>query len=260
MGEQLSKETVIELAAYCDQRDMGHADERYRLDSKNPLKGGEVLTAETYTDATGEPHLKALVNYGPKGIKVFDASEAELAKHRGDTDPTLEDLSINQLMSVAEELGLHVEGRPNKVKLVVLIRRKLLAEAEAETASPDAVPAGHVELQDVFGDQAAPLLIEAGYGRLADVINAPDKDLLELGWVDEDILRYLRAPVEYAAVLRRIGGPDELEEAFGKANADKLRGAGIQTVAEAQGKSLDELKAIKGIAGKTAKGILAYKG
>lgn len=114
----------------------GQVDELLAL-SDVSLKGGKILRQDLYEDGTGEARIVAVVDYGIKGVKKFDASVRELDVANKRVEPTLETLSLSALQAIAGELGVSVEGRPNKVKLIVAIRKKIAAEAEAEVEADD---------------------------------------------------------------------------------------------------------------------------
>jgi len=92
------------------------------------LKGGKVIYARAELDLSGEPVMKALVDYGIAGTKKFTKTVREFIQKYDDEPKRLEDMDIIELKSMAENLGVSIPGRPNRVKLVVAIRAKIKAD------------------------------------------------------------------------------------------------------------------------------------
>jgi hypothetical protein len=174
MGE-LSKSEVAELAAY-------HGCE---------LKGGKIVRASSYEDATGEKRAKALVDYGISGIKAFDASYEDLAIAAGDVEPSLERLDEHQLAAIARDLGLAISGKTNKVKLVVAIREKIKKDALAELEEAEEGPT-RSEVINAYGEKAGKLLIDAGYASLSAVAEASDEDLQAIKGIGKGTVKAIR--------------------------------------------------------------------
>ena len=157
------------------------------------MKGGKVLSSYEYADHAGNPQLRALVDYGIAGVKVFNASEYELAVAAGEVEPTLEMLPMSRLKAIAEDLGVGIEsGRPNPVKLIVAIRARLEADAIAELEAEEEGPT-RSEVINAFGEKFGNLLIQAGYASLSAVAEADGKDLLAIKGIGKGTLKALRA-------------------------------------------------------------------
>jgi hypothetical protein len=115
----LSDKELQQLVVYCGET----------------LAGGKLVSSRHYQDATGEPRIRAMVDYGIGGLKKFDASVEAVARKSGSLEPRLEDLGELELRALANTLGVAVQGRPNRVKLVVEIR-KAMAVRQAPPAPP----------------------------------------------------------------------------------------------------------------------------
>lgn len=115
----LTDKELQQLAVFCGQS----------------LAGGKLVKSLHYQDATGEPRMKALVDYGIGGLKKFDASVEAIARKSGSLEPRLEDLGDLELRALANTLGVAVQGKPNRVKLVVAIRQAMAAR-QAPPAPP----------------------------------------------------------------------------------------------------------------------------
>lgn len=267
--EELSKSETRELLAYCDARDNPVA----QLDEKDPLKGGEVLRAEAYEDVDGEKRLRAMVDYGTQGVKQFDASERELEVAKGKVEPTLEMLNQTQLKAVASEMGVAMEGKPSKVKMIVAIRKALQRKAEAELAAEAAEPEPSPELEAIWGAEVGARLAGEGFMTPADVINKPDREMLELPWVDEDVLAFLRNPAAHADAEPEPEGGEapepeggealtrsEVINVYGERIGQLLLGAGYSTVSQVREDSDENLLDVEGIGPKTLEDIRAAQG
>ncbi len=112
------KGQVEELLAFCGES----------------MKGGNLLRSEIFEDETGEERIVAMVDYGISGTKKFDVSTRELDVANKRVEPTLEMLSMTALKAIADEMNVSVDGKPNHVKLIVAIRKRIKAEAETEVA------------------------------------------------------------------------------------------------------------------------------
>jgi hypothetical protein len=155
------------------------------------LKGGKVLKAYAYPDHAGEIHQRALVDFGIAGVKVFRASEYELAVAAGEVAPTLEMLPMHQLKAIAEDLKVGVDGRPNPVKLIVAIRAQLEADAIAEMEAEETGPT-RSEVINRFGKRYGDLLIDAGYASLSSVAEASDAELTAIKGIAQGALKAIR--------------------------------------------------------------------
>ncbi len=175
--KSLSKDQLNALAAFCGES----------------MKGGTVIRSYAYKDHAGDGRQKALVDFGIAGVKNFNASDLELAVAAGEVEPTLEMLDMNQLKAVAEEAGVAPQGgRPNQVKLIVAIRKKLEADAIAELENEAASPT-RSEVINAYGEKVGGLLIDAGYASLGAVADAEDEDLLEIAGLGKGTLKAIRA-------------------------------------------------------------------
>ena len=114
--KDLEAKVLRELAAFCKVR----------------LKGGKVLSAKHYSDLTGEKRVSALIDFGIKGVKKLNASIYDLDLAAGRVEPTLESLDMLALKRAAAEAGVAVRGRPNRVKLIIAIRKKERDERAAK--------------------------------------------------------------------------------------------------------------------------------
>lgn len=163
---KLDKEDVAKLAAM----------------NGESLKGGKIVYANVQEDEAGEQFAVALVDYGIDGTKKFRASAYEFAVAQGEVEPRLEDLSIDALKTMSEGMGLSIAGRPNKVKLVVAIRKKLEADAKAEILA-EAI-ADEQETEGALDDYTEAMIeatdaARAAGGELSEPPGAADIDLDE---------------------------------------------------------------------------------
>lgn len=124
------------------------------------LRGGKIVKAILYADATKEKRIQVMVDYGIKGTKKFDTSIHELDVRAGKVEPTLEMLSMEKLRAIAADLKVPMPtGRPNPVKLIVAIRAKLKADALAEV---EAEIEDEAEVEKPLSEMTkAELLVEA---------------------------------------------------------------------------------------------------
>jgi len=95
---------------------------------------GELVKSKFYLEPDGTEHIRALVNYGIGGIKVFDRPMADFKPPAA--EKTLEDLGVPDLKVIAKDLGVAVSGR--KVELIKRIRQAIEDKAKAELAAAEA--------------------------------------------------------------------------------------------------------------------------
>jgi hypothetical protein len=191
--------------------------------------GGRLFKAKAYEDATGEPRLVVMIDYGVKGLKKMDFGVEELDRAEGKLPPRLEDLPLAELDRRAAALGAQVKGRKSVAKLVVAIQKAEAAQrtrqpapptlaekaeepklepptattasnASVETAppaptpppSPDLVKAMEIEVLEAFGEKIGRLLIAGGYPSLRAVRGAPDENLLGIKGIGGRTLESIR--------------------------------------------------------------------
>ena len=147
MSEKPDKQQIEELLAFHD----------------HSLKGGKIVKAILYADATEEKRIQVMVDYGIKGTKKFDASIYELDVKAGKVAPTLEMLGMEKLKAIATDLKVPLpSGRPNPVKLIVAIRAKLKADAIAEIEA-EVEDEAEAEVEKPLSEMTkAELMVEAG--------------------------------------------------------------------------------------------------
>jgi hypothetical protein len=146
-------------------------------------KGGKIIKAIEYADATGEVRRKAIVDYGIGGTKKVDESVYNLDKKAGRVEPTLEDLGEMELRVIMTELGVGISGRFNKIKAIVAIRaaleKKVSSEMAAEEAAEEDGPEEKVEeaegVSSLDGMSKAELIAEAE-SRGAEVFKSWSKE------------------------------------------------------------------------------------
>ena len=190
---------------------------------------GRLFKAKAYEDATGEPRLVVMIDYGIKGLKKMDFGVEELDRAEGKLPPRLEDLPLAELDRRAAALGAQVKGRKSVAKLVVAIQKAEAAretqkpapltpehlaeepklqpppaitanDASVETApptpgpapSPDLVKAMEIEVLEAFGEKIGRLLIAGGYPSLRAVRGAPDENLLGIKGIGGRTLESIR--------------------------------------------------------------------
>jgi hypothetical protein len=152
----LTDKELQRLAAYCGEN----------------LAGGKLVKSLHYQDATGERRMKAMVDYGIGGLKKFDASVEAIARKSGSLEPRLEDLGDLELRALANTLGVAVQGKPNRVKLVVAIRQAMAARQAP--AAPPVVP--EVEEPALPGSVALAGEPESDEGEIDEDDLEPDED------------------------------------------------------------------------------------
>ena len=125
------------MAKASDEKVRAPSDEQIRelviLGGCDP-DAGELVKSRFYLEPDGEEHIRALVNYGIGGIKVFDRPMADFKPPAA--EKTLEDLGVPDLKVIAKDLGVAVSGR--KVELIKRIRQAIEDKAKAELAAAEA--------------------------------------------------------------------------------------------------------------------------
>ena len=211
---ELTRDEIARVCRYCG----------------NDPEGGKLYKAQAYEDATGEPRMVVMIDYGIKGLKKMDVSVAELERSEGKLPKRMEDWPLERLEARAAELGAHISGRKGRSKLVVAIRKaeealqaprapapltkselaeeprlaqppagpEPSASTEAKPPEPaaalpaDLVEAMKTEVLEAFGEKIGRVLIGGGYASMKAVRAAPDENLLGIKGIGARTLDSIR--------------------------------------------------------------------
>lgn len=97
-------------------------------------ESGELIKSRFYAEPDGERHIRALVDYGVGGVKVFDVPLDILEPPAA--EKSLEDLNVEALKEIARDLDVAVSGK--KTELIVRIRQAIEDKAKAEIDAAEA--------------------------------------------------------------------------------------------------------------------------
>jgi len=165
------------------------------------LKGGNVLSAKFYEDADGEKRIVAVIDYGIKGVKKFDASMRELDVANKRAEPGLEQLQLDELKRLAVSLGLNISDANSRVTLIVRIKQKLMEDAKAEIlaeleAEEETEEKAEHPFVEMFGEAMANELLAAGFETVDDLAGASVNDLKAVKGVGKKTAEKILAAVE----------------------------------------------------------------